>query len=722
MKEIIDYIQKQLILSAELNKILKQYNTLEDNSKNVIYNNSKIKELGEVNNENVSLLEDRISAMQKKVSSLLKSEDAKKDRNFYNYLINLNTEISKINFRLNQLNISLDNATKMHNHKMAHNKGNNAEIPYLPNEEGRATIKKNPSKFEFKIGANALNIIGAILILIAFITFGRYFYINYINDVLKGISLFVISTAILISGEVIIKNKLPKFSNGISALGVGSLFSSILINYLVLNTINSYITILLTVIVTTISIYISKTNNSNTIRIISSLGSYCCLISMEYLYGFKSYITIAVLIIINIASVLQPIKKKEFSIYSSIINTFFCAIIVGMNFLEPFALVIYSIYIFAINNYLYFKYKDGNKDTYILCHFITSVIMILQTISTDFIIPLSLCYIAISILFYVLSKDTLIKNIFYIQGSITILLLITSYYSTLLYFYPIILILLSATTTYLIYKEHNNFLNVINIAFILIAMIHYLLLSNFLASILYLSYFTLLIWLFSDKYKDNVLLICFKYFYQFAIIYLIVMKDHLTISTNIKISTIINILFILVYTNINKLKHTEIETCNFVLGIISLTFINLFFKANIPDFLVTFLISIALVLIITNKRYNNIEFFYDKRHIIYSLFITYGIIILFSISNLHGSLSNVFLSIVLMVIAFANVWIGFVIRVLDLRRYGLILSLLICLKVILIDFYMLNFVMKTLLFLVVGIIALSISYIYSKLEKKLEKE
>ena len=75
--------------------------------------------------------------------------------------------------------------------------------------------------------------------------------------------------------------------------------------------------------------------------------------------------------------------------------------------------------------------------------------------------------------------------------------------------------------------------------------------------------------------------------------------------------------------------------------------------------------------------------------------------------------------VVLMTIAFANVWTGFKINILEVRKYGLILSLIVCSKLILVDFYLYNFVIKTGLFLI-GIVALAISYVYSKLEQELK--
>ena len=75
-----------------------------------------------------------------------------------------------------------------------------------------------------------------------------------------------------------------------------------------------------------------------------------------------------------------------------------------------------------------------------------------------------------------------------------------------------------------------------------------------------------------------------------------------------------------------------------------------------------------------------------------------------------------------MMFAFINVWIGFKLDKVEIRKYGLMLSLLVCAKLILIDFYSYEFIIKTALFLFVGILSLIISYIYSKLEQELKNK
>ena len=75
-------------------------------------------------------------------------------------------------------------------------------------------------------------------------------------------------------------------------------------------------------------------------------------------------------------------------------------------------------------------------------------------------------------------------------------------------------------------------------------------------------------------------------------------------------------------------------------------------------------------------------------------------------------------SILLMVIALTGVGIGFARERKPIRVYGLILALLVCAKLVLYDFLRAPTLQKTVLFLLVGVIALAISAVYIVLEKK----
>ena len=78
-------------------------------------------------------------------------------------------------------------------------------------------------------------------------------------------------------------------------------------------------------------------------------------------------------------------------------------------------------------------------------------------------------------------------------------------------------------------------------------------------------------------------------------------------------------------------------------------------------------------------------------------------------------------SIVLMVLALGCVGVGFVLSKKSVRVYGLILSLCVCVKLVVYDFIGANSLQKTVLFFVVGVLALIIAGIYMVLERNRDK-
>ena len=79
------------------------------------------------------------------------------------------------------------------------------------------------------------------------------------------------------------------------------------------------------------------------------------------------------------------------------------------------------------------------------------------------------------------------------------------------------------------------------------------------------------------------------------------------------------------------------------------------------------------------------------------------------------------ISLLLMVLAILAIVAGFVRQEMPLRIYGLCLALFACAKVVLHDFWGLQLLQKSLLFLGVGTIAIAIALVYAVLEHRQKK-
>ena len=116
---------------------------------------------------------------------------------------------------------------------------------------------------------------------------------------------------------------------------------------------------------------------------------------------------------------------------------------------------------------------------------------------------------------------------------------------------------------------------------------------------------------------------------------------------------------------------------------------------------------LALVLPLQEKYYKN----FKHRELIIVIFLTYmALIVKTNIPVIN--------SILIMLIALVSVTAGFVKKDKPVRIYGLVLSLCTCGKIALYDYWGAAILQKTILFFVVGVIALVIAGIYIILEKK----
>lgn len=707
---------KLIKLSSELNslekKINKCYNASLPLLKNNIHNvnddsfSLKNSDIGNAENDNFSIKDSAVNNAEQDIPS----PDDNTDHNI--------NEDSLPAGDKQIYNINKDSFSSESN-KNAHDSirgiGKNKKSAFTSTEQ-------SDKKLEFKFGANVLNIIGVILILISLITFGKYVYTNYMSDLLKGIFLFAISGCVLFSGEKVFKKKLPKFSSGISALGVGGLYASIMINYLVLDTINSAAALILTVIITGISIFISYGDSSNIVRMIALLGAYMCLFPMDYLRGTTSYITVAILITISIANGCFPIRNKIFLIYSSIINVAFCEAIMAAGFLEEPALKIYLVAALIINNIMYMKLLKDDDSRYYLVGFISSLSLIVLILANGELI-LRLTCLLVSIASYYTAKNKL-KTVHLINAGLTMTSLLFIYREDLGMMFTVLYIMLMALTmVYIIKKDANKLLQYYFMGLVILGMFWFIMGST-LEIILYGTAFAAMIWFLSDKYKNNILLISFKHTYLVLIAFIITFMNRpfILMEYNIFLCGTLSIIYIILTTNVDKLKHDSIKQSNIIVISTSFIICSLAGFNHIIPCIISLALGSAMIVLFTSEKYVDAQCILQHKLIIYSLYSTYGICSLFSVIGLNNTLANILLSIILMIIALGNVWVGFKADTVEIRRYGLILSLIVCAKLLLVDFYSFDFVMKAMLFLVVGVIALAISYIYSKLENELKNK
>ncbi len=97
---------------------------------------------------------------------------------------------------------------------------------YVPQPQQPST-KGQRKNMEFAVGAGVLSVVGILFVLTAFVLLS----IHYMNGMLKGICLYVIAAAVLLFSELYLERKKPKFADGLTGLGICSLYLFTMMNY-----------------------------------------------------------------------------------------------------------------------------------------------------------------------------------------------------------------------------------------------------------------------------------------------------------------------------------------------------------------------------------------------------------------------------------------------------------------------------------------------------------
>jgi hypothetical protein len=269
-------------------------------------------------------------------------------------------------------------------------------------------------------------------------------------------------------------------------------------------------------------------------------------------------------------------------------------------------------------------------------------------------------------------------------------------------------------------KDKNVFLKFTSIGLVFISILSYVANINESSSIIYLVLFASIIY-FSKEFKNNLVIIAFKYFYVLTIAGWVLNKIiDIEMFNNLESSIVLSIciIYTILINKVDILRHDNIKIMNYIsLCLISAACILSGLVGNTEFYLTTALIVYMLVSMFT-EEYISTERLGSYKSFIYALLSTYIVVRLSFMVDAVFEFKQLLLSTSLMLVALGSVFLGFKVKNSILRKYGLILSLITCVKLMLVDFYSFEFIIKTLVFMIVGVIALIISYTFSKLEKE----
>lgn len=574
---------------------------------------------------------------------------------------------------------------------------------------------------EFKIGIHVFSLIGALFILAAFVTFGFYF----LKGAFQGICIYVAAFALVLFSELFLRRKMQKFAGVITGIGIGCLYAANIVNYLVLHFVNGIIAVLLTLLIAAATIWLSRKRDSVVIRLIGLIGCYVCLYPI---HGFETelsfFVLTIILFIVNVAGVLFPNQSRAAAILAvhaalNVIFTGALLIIAGLDHVQATylaALLLSSFIFMEIMAFVNRKREKDNEIFTITCigsGFLLFMMFLLETVTGEQLVGLIMAAVtaAVSMLFFLLWEKEDERKWAQVYFAAGLFLLIGAFSD-----HPIEQTI-TVGVIFLIARIGNRQKQLT--ALEAIAAVAVGLTGIGLSGSVYAYILAALLVLLSFRINKlhvfheivttaSVLMIWFlkcewhrlynwgmdgKWFYPVAVLLLM--------------------LLFLLFHHLPGLRDKKQEVYN----IVSLCFIGIFcllplFEGHLWTRIAIMAAGTLAAFLLLRKRYG---LYWKGNTLLWA-----GFFSLYSITGNFGS--PVVSSILIMAAAFFLVGIGFRHKEKMERITGLVLAALVCLKLVLYDFREAELLYRMIVFLIVGVMALGISFLYMFLEKKMAQK
>ncbi len=570
---------------------------------------------------------------------------------------------------------------------------------------------KKRTQLEVKVGAGILSVVGALFVMAAL-----YFGSMYLDKYWMVIAMFATGGLIVLVSELLIERRLKFFGKIITGLGFGVLYYAAIYAYLSIKLYDFYITLAVLGGIAFLNFLIARLRKSPFLEIVCSLGSVVPLvvydaninnITFAYLMGF--------VLAVNFVLFIMP-YRKGFSI-SKVIRLF----------------VVFGALIYA--NYMYYWLVDYTwfgfgvvLSVFVMftCYLFNTQDICVETFAL-ILIGLSSTMICDIIDWYVLAGFAAVCVFMFLcliakkqrWSPVSVLLLFA------LLFVYVTCGASPAVTVYL----NADFAALIVLSVLVISKLCAFS-KDFVATDAVVTFFALLAGVF---FKDNylsfvimfvgflgvlmcsklklyheflytIMMSCFLWYHGFSYLtvpiimatwFILVLLFNLIPAMRVKGILVYNIFFLIANTClilwVPMLRYRGIEE---IIVVSSVAFI-----------------SILICLCVFRKKF---KLDTKARYIIMAAVLTY--------LGFFMKIDPLWISISLMAVAFVTIAIGCIANRFEARIYGLVLSLAVCVKVAWIDYADESNFKRMIVFLVVGLIAIAISFVYLILESREQKQ
>lgn len=592
---------------------------------------------------------------------------------------------------------------------------------------------------EFKVGATIFSMIGAVFILIAFIIFG----INFLEGIWQGFCLYAVSAIVILISELLVKRISNRTCSVITAIGISGLFISTIINYSVLGNISEPVSLIITLVTALFSVLLSRKKDSASIRLITVLGCYIWFFPKPYHDSDISFLCKSLmLLIVNGVGILLPNQKNRKAI--SAVHMAACAVFMVIVGISAFALYtddsvsgITHIAGYVLGgliplNLIYFREKEFSEKWFTviydislgLAFFVFSAIFIFTDSGAGISEKTGLLtwglmevqVLAVSLIFFVLwGRDRRRWSQYYFLSGVLLFLADVIYaYIDILHMGEanagvIFILVIAAVFLLTRFLSGVKELTVLDCILEVLAALYVIICvgenigygwSWFMAAVLFLA-------LFRAKYA--------VVFHEIVVLLFFSSSALFPTGGSWVIPAQIGTLFLL-FLLINHLPVLKMRS-HLPYNIVSAVFIFLYslgivFRQREWIDIVTMLLGAVAVTVMFRSRYG-MEI--PRKYLLVAGYLIAMIFLArFPVPAMTSAL--------LMLVAIGCVAAGFWKKDKVYRIFGLIMALFVCVKLVIFDFLALETLTKMIIFFIVGIVALAISFLYIFLERKDEKK
>lgn len=588
---------------------------------------------------------------------------------------------------------------------------------------------------EFTVGAAVLSVVGGTFILAALVTLGM----TFMGGIFKGLCLYAVSLAFLLLSELWIYRRWPMLGSAVSAIGIGGLYLSTLINDLALHNFNLWMTVGVTFGITVFVILLSRRRDSVLYRIIGMIAAYLCFMMIRPENTETEFLLVTgMILLMNLICILLPVKKYYTAVnivHMSIhaVFTFFFTIpavlTASVKFIPllifVFSSVIVQQFIYVAQCFWLEKEKksmlqdeknEQDNTGILITYYITSVVYAgLMAVLVERLvhyhgsgyaygsaIAVGVLGIAAMLALHLWKcggkrhiYSFLNLAVFCLAGMgagnrdsvicILVMLIIVK-----------ILMHLKKTANMTVLRVNDAVITTL-LCFMVTAVkkpMEYVLLAGVIGCVLAINYW--------------------HTWYEILLTGTLALYTAAHLPAVLELPAVAGLLLasMLLFNNIAKWRGKNILIFNlFAMGVQSVCYLNLLKPVYQDTYICYFcmlIFGVATIVLMLQERYH---MNFKGKYVVLALFFSYMAFVL-------RVATPVINSIIMMVIALVSVGVGFTSDKKNVRIYGLILSLFVCAKLVLYDFFEAPTIQKTILFFAVGMIALIIAATYIILEKK----